>query len=521
MERTENAEIQPMTTAGKKSNGKFHFRSQHISGSLCSFLVFLAALFAMTDCASMQAGEVPLIPPRQKMVAAHFMHQMSIGAECNPGEGTLAFTPSLPNDTMAGHLPEVIQNYRDPVAAARQDIALAEGCGVDTFFMLLSPGHLPKSQFTNVIRAYWQTALEQNGTFKMAVDIWQFEPNPENIAKLRDAMMLLKKGYEGAWRQYQGRLVVLLNCKEMKAEDLEKLFSGIGGRGAVFLVLYDPVDLEKSNPGLFAQANAFVDWPHSSYVLAKEQVELGIACARKAGKEYWSPAMPSFAQSRDHGDVRPNVREKLGAVNYLMDWHVAMSEDSPVVDLETWNDLTEDSAVMPETNHGYAFYELTRLCSQWYLAGRPPDITKEQVFVFHHPQALNVALPVGREPEKAFPWEMKTPPTDYVNVVTALKKPARVSVMFGEKVIAEKECVAGIQNWLIYHPSPLSAPGSYPESGKSLDCTVLNKAFGDAEVYIMVSRNNHMIGLYRSHRPILGAAGRGEMTTVGDVFNLN
>ena len=497
------------------------FKSQQARSFLHSYLILLALLLAMSGCGPKRAEEVPSSPNQKKLVMSHFMHQMSIGAECKPGEGTLAFAPTLPNDTMASHLPETIQNYRNPAGAARQDIALAEGCGVDTFLMLLSPSHLPNSQFANVIRAYWQTALEKKGSLKMAVDMWPFEPTPENVAKLRDAMALLKNGYGGAWRRYQGRLVVLLNCSELKADKLEDLFSGIGGRGSVFLVLYDPVGLKEQNPGLFAQADAFMDWPEGPYVQSKAQIEQAIACSRKAGKEYWCPAMPSFTQSRDHGGVRPNVREKLGAVNYLLDWHVAMSENSPAVLLETWNDLTEDSAVMPETNHGYGFYELTRLCSQWYLAGKPPDIKKEQVFLFHHPQALNVESPAGREPEKAFPWEMKTPPTDYVNVVTALKEPARVSVMFGEKVIAQKECAAGIQNWLIYHPSPLSVPGSYPESGKSIDCTVLDKPFGDAEVYIMVSRNNRRIGLFRSHRPILGAAGRGEMTTVGDAFTLN
>ena len=87
----------------------------------------------------------------------------------------------------------------------------------------------------------------------------------------------------------------------------------------MFLVLYDPVGLREKNPGLFAQADAFTDWQETSYVQAKEQAEKGIACARKAGKEYWCPAMPSFTQSRIGPGVRPNVREKLGAASKHLD----------------------------------------------------------------------------------------------------------------------------------------------------------------------------------------------------------
>lgn len=457
-------------------------------------------------------------------VIAHLMHQMSIGAECKAGEGSLAYAPSQPDGVMAMHAPDALKNYRRPREAARQDIDKAIEAGVNTFGMLLGPNHLPSSQFASVIHAYWQMASETPG-FRMSVDIWPFEKQT-GLPKLSAALQLLKEKYDSTWLREDGRYVVVIktdthrrDAQTLTPADLDSLFAGLGGRDKVFLVLYDPEDLLKNNLEVFQYADAFTDWPHISYSQSREKVAKAVEIARQAGKDYWYPVMPAFQQSRE--GITGSVREKLGMVNYLEDWYRAIDANAKAVCIATWNDLTEDSAIMPESNHGEAYFRLNRLLADWYQTGTQPEITREALFVFHHPQLVaGMQLPANRLPMAAPGWSNRTPATDYVGVVAALKSPARVNLQFGETVVATHDFPAGLSAWLVYSPPANTPPEVYPKDGPRLAVTVLEQPFRDTELYLAAYRQGRRLDLFRSHRPIAEAAGRGDLSTIGDYFLL-
>jgi hypothetical protein len=173
-----------------------------------------------------------------------------------------------------------------------------------------------------------------------------------------------------------------------------------------------------------------------------------------------------------------------------------------------------------------------RLCQQ--IGGR------EQVLLFHHPQIVEgVQLPAGRKAMEGFPvshgkrfgdvMDRRTPPADYLGVVAMLKSPARIAVMLGETVIAQRELPAGVTSWLVYQPRRLNDPrklyacdpeNAYPKAEPDFLVTSLAKPFWDAEVYLAVYRGNDRVGFFRSHRPIVSVAARGELTTIGDAFKL-
>ena len=496
-----------------------------------SALVALGFIVASSPFAELRADPTQAAQP-SKLICCHIMHQMSIGAEAKPNESVLSATPSTPGGLLGMDIPAYLPNYRRPLPAARQDIAVAQAAGINTFDMCMSPNHFPKSQYTSIIRAYWQAASE-TPDFKMAIDIWFYPDRVHSVdvqvQKMGTAMGILRHDYDSAWRRVSGKYLVVLQTdyryepgdRPLTLADLDTMFAPLGGRKAVYLVQYDPVNLRKTNLPLFNDADAFSDWPSRDYGHAEPMVDGGQACAKAAGKPYWCPAMPSFTQSRLQLSSS-NVREKLGIVNFLADWNRAIKADAPAVDLITWNDLSEESTIMPDTNHGYAYHELTRLYTARLITGSFPPVEKEEVLLFHHPQvAENLLLPTGRLPMGGPAWEKDiTPPTDYVSVVTYLKQPATIDIQFGEKVIAEKTFPAGLHTWLIYHPAPTSTDASYPIDSDDLAVTVLDAPFTDAEVYVAVNRDKERIGLFRSHRPIVAAAGRGEMTTIGDVFTL-
>lgn len=466
------------------------------------------------------------------------MHQVSVGAESKPGEGFLTIAPTLSNGVMAAHLPGFLANYRRPLPAARQDIALAKAAGIDTFGCLLFNGHLPNSQYASMIHALFDAAAE-DGAFKVEPDIWGTLKTPRDIDTLAAALGMLKDRHDNAWRRYKGRRVVTLWTDNGHLTDAQRkplpyretvdaLFARIGGREAVFLTLYSPAELKRNNPDWFAGADAFAEWLSMDYGFSIQARTNAAAMVKAAGKEFWYPVMPSFAQSRGWPPgFYPNVREKLGMVNFLDDWQAAIEADAPAVMIATWNDLTEDSAIMPESNHGAVYQVLNAWCARRFQTGQSPAVDKEQVLLFHHPQVVEgLRLPAGREPMAAFPWARTTPPTDYVGVVGLLKEPARVVVQFGEQVMGEKTLPAGMTAWLLYHPQPKQGgrhaedPPVYPVERSGLVLTVLDKPFRETQVCVFVYRGAERLGVFRSHRPIVAAAGRGEMQTVGDVFDL-
>jgi hypothetical protein len=480
---------------------------------------------------------------KHKIVYTHVMHQAAVGAVNSRNETHLSVEPTRSNGIMAQHLPEYIANYGKPAAAARQDIAMLKATGVNTIGLLLGSKHLPHSQFAAMIHAYYQAALE-DGAMKIVPDVWADLTQADAVGA---ELGLIKERYEPVWLRRNGRLVISLwldygsHPLPDYAQTVDRLCREIGGREQVYFVFYSPAALKTANPKWFAGADAFVDWIHDSYAADHDLLIQAMALAKASGKEFWQPAMPSFTQSRyPHPGITPNVREMLGMTWFREAWLTAIRADAPAVCVQTWNDLTEDSSLMPESNHGYAYYELNKYYARWFQRGSKPAVEQEQVLLFHHPQIVEgVQLPADRKPMEGFPVshgkrfgkpdDRRTPPTDYLGVVAMLKRPARVAVMLGETVLAERELPAGVTSWLIYQPRRQNDPrklyacdweNAYPKAEPDFLITTLAKPFWDAEVYVAVERGGARLGFFRSHRPIAAAAARGELTTIGDAFKL-
>ncbi len=211
-------------------------------------------------------------------------------------------------------------------------------------------------------------------------------------------------------------------------------------------------------------------------------------------------------------------------------WRQAIEADSKYIMLQTWNDLSEDSSIMPESNHGWAFFELNKYYSKWFHTGKEPAVEKEKILFFHHPQmASGVKVPEGHMQmvDHNFiknPDVPVTPPTDYIGVVAFLKAPAIISVQLSNTVIAKQDFPAGVHSWLAYKPAQYAVEKKwtdvYPEESNWLSVTILDKPFTDSYVYLSVHRDNDRIGLFRSQRPIVEAAARSDMTVIGNVFDL-
>ncbi len=479
----------------------------------------------------------------EPLVVTHVMHQMSVGVDTKPADALIAVEPNRANGVKALHSPDYLQYYAMPEAAARYDVKVMHSGGIDAMGLLLCNGHL-KSQFGPVINAYYQAA-KADGHLKIFPDSWSDVTKPEGLNEMYSE---LYAKYPDVWLKRNGKMVIALmlprsNVPSYRAT-VDAMFKGLGGRDKVFLVLYDPVRLQKDNPDWFAEADAFSAWPTQSYGESVRELANFYETARASGKEIWAPVVPSFMQSRyphENGKFVPNLREKLGVVNFRYDWLEAIRNRAPVVMEITWNDLTEDSAIMPESNHSDAVYELNKLFVDLYKTGKLPAANQEMVFLFHHPQLVeNLKLPDGVSAIESFPVSHgktfgserynRTPSTDYLCAVTFLKEPARITLYSGAKALYSYEAKAGLQFQLVYQPRSLNDPQKrygcnedlvYPKSEGDLTVTPIKDPLTDSQLYVKVERGDKRLGFFRSHKPLSSAAGCGDMTMTGDCFRLN
>jgi len=497
--------------------------AQLISGTINVLRQKATTIFTMLLALSLAAnGEAA--NAQSKIVSAHLMPQESVGADILPRDEALREQTGA-NQVLAHHLPEYLINKRSPDAAAEQDIEIAEGAGVNTFNMLLAPHHLTESQFARVSQAYWQAALS-HPEFKMDVDIWGLDPQkPDTIDNLRDELKYLHDNYGEAWRTYNGKYVVMLYLgkpspgKTLSATDINRLFDGMGGRKSVFLVLYDPTAWKQAGSDLFSSADAYTDWLSMPYSQSVTMAAAGAATARAAGKPYWYPVMPSFMQSRPWGGVVANNREKLGASSFTADWERAIAGDAQAVNITTWNDLTEDSALMPESNHHYAFYDLNKYYALKLEYGSV-SITKDQVYVFHHPQLVGTGN-WGRRPFANFAWAAKPPSTDYVMVVATLRSAKTIGVSVAGKRLGTLNFPAGLHYWLLYNPAPGSSSNQYPSNSGRFTVTPISNPFDQGSVTVSVTSANGQTSNFQSSKGILPESDHLDLTVSADVFTLN
>ena len=527
--------------------------------------VFLPACLASDFPAS--GKKAPKESPR--IVAAELMPQMTVTSQ--PLAISLASaTADLPNEQVNAALEmrrpwamapsdfsgvrcepslEYMPYYGRLKEAARYDINVAQRAGVNTFALLFGVSSMDekKSRYAKVAHAYFQAAPEFKD-FMLFPDIWA-DLDPKSLDLLADGLGEIAEKYDNVWRRYKGRRVLRLmmvdplvkNQLPPYKETMDRLLKKVGGRDAIFLVLLAPTSTKLDGYGKrpipedWARgADAFMNWAgSSSYGDQAVVMPQGARDAEALGKEYFESINPSFQQARPFLKRPPIVKEALGIMNFMDGWKMAINRGSGMVVVATWNDLTEDSGMMPTKNHGDAYCDLNRYFAKQYQSKAAPPIEQEQILLFHHPQTVsNVKLPEGYDAPKSYSW-LATPPTDFVAVVGFFKEPTKLIVHIGTQVTATKEFRPGMESWLIYHPTDMATirdqepdkqvyakkEAFYPKESGNLSITTVAAPFQDAEVYVEAFRNDARVALYRSKQPILGADRWGDLSTSGEIFN--
>ena len=278
--------------------------------------------------------------------------------------------------------------------------------------------------------------------------------------------------------------------------------------------------------------NAFSGWPSEGGwdpSLAVITTQLAQLASRFSRDLSW-PIFPSYFETHYPWPSPRAMGEYLGASSYIDNWITALNNGSKFIQLETWDDFTEDSALTNTNLRGTSLIDLTSYFAAWAHGGVQPPVTTERVFLFHHRQLTTTTYSAATELAVSPEWATKTPTTDYIEVVTLLQTAATLTVSAGGDSWT-KEVPRGLHEWLIYKPSIISAPvnvpsnqfapayvqaGSYPTGTSRRDVTIASAPFSPGTPEVIVTRGASIVLTGISRVGWQASARWQDMTMVGD-----
>jgi hypothetical protein len=155
-------------------------------------------------------------------------------------------------------------------------------------------------------------------------------------------------------------------------------------------------------------------------------------------------------------DYRPRDQiydEAENTTNLRNTWRIAIDGKADWVQIITWNDYAENTAIAPSVRHGSALLDIFSYYITYFKWGVPPPITMDSVFLTHRTQLIG-ATPYGQQTALASLRRRSTPGRDAVEALTFLRAPALVTLTVGSSKMF-CNAPAGVSTCL----APIAQPG--------------------------------------------------------------
>ncbi|HEX2951899.1 MAG TPA: endo-1,3-alpha-glucanase family glycosylhydrolase [Armatimonadota bacterium] len=482
--------------------------------------LWCASLFPQQPC----TAEPVNITGQRPIVYAHLMHCFILGTM------EKAFVNQKPMDNpdqwpeIEAGLHQIWANDVFSLKSAgaegiKKDFAMAEAAGLDAFSLLINEKHLqPTNQFAPTIRLVAQVASTQK--VKIFPDLWSTTLTAAEWEAYGKLIKELMDTYPDAFLRYHGRYLINLGnpinygigkggYNEWTA--MKAFFTPWGGPEKFYTILNCTWRAEDM-VGYGENVDAFSMWV-ANQGWGDRQVQALLDFAKTYKKPLCWPVAVSYWGNRPLAQCR--VAETLGVSHFSDLWRQAIALKTPFVKIESWNDFGEDHCITDTNYRGTTIMELNRYFSDWYHSGKQPAVATEKVYVFHHRQLVNATRTEATVHAHNDKWHM-TPTTDYVNVVTILKKAADVQVEIAGKTW-KTTVPAGYHEWLVYTPSARTEPGpekvafnhgadSYPSTSATRTVTIADAIPGGLPV-VSIARDGKTSVVLQS-RMALAATGR-------------
>lgn len=402
------------------------------------------------------------------IVYAHYMHCYILGAMTDGDLQGRQAPPDVVLHPEAWPLSERTERswWSAPLAPLAQagkagvvtDFARAEAAGLDALALLIGPQHLPNSAYAAGMRLAAEVASESK--VKLIPDLWDNwdlgsrRPSREELVEYGRTVKKLMDEHPGAFLTYHGRPVISLgnplrNGSEIPFRwgDYKAVFDPWGGPKEVYLILNTRWETDDLGDDWGQAVDALSTWA-AAQGWGDRQTNVLLSLTRRYQKALAWPVSPAFYGGRQGTD---NIAESLGASRFIDQWRRSIELHAPFVVIQSWNDFSEDHAITETNYRGTTLIELNRHFADWIHSGAIPSISRDTIYLFHHRQLIDARLSEPTMHALNDSWHV-TPTTDYLDVVTILRRPGKVLLRSGEYRWL-RWVPAGLHEWLVYVPS--------------------------------------------------------------------
>lgn len=132
-------------------------------------------------------------------------------------------------------------------------------------------------------------------------------------------------------------------------------------------------------------------------------------------------------------DSRPasGVYDEAGALNTLRaSWEAAFATGAQWVQLTTWNDYAETTAIAPSVHHGASFLNINAYYIAKFKTGSYPNVTRNAIYVTHRQQMHETKPTYPQTVLQKLRWNSSSA-VNVVEVTTFLTKAATVTATVG------------------------------------------------------------------------------------------
>jgi hypothetical protein len=143
------------------------------------------------------------------------------------------------------------------------------------------------------------------------------------------------------------------------------------------------------------------------------------------GKLWMQPV--AFQDSRPRSAI---FWESANSLTNRLAWQLADQQHAEWVQLITWNDYAESTAMAPSVAHGWRILDMNAYDIAWFKVGSPPRVVRDALFVSYREQPFD-ASPVYPETSLMHVTPISAPPRDTIEVVAFATAPSQVFIRAG------------------------------------------------------------------------------------------
>jgi hypothetical protein len=327
-----------------------------------------------------------------------------------------------------GHLGALHPKFASRVEEFKWEIRQAMAGGVDGFVLDTCGG----THEFGVPDAMLKASEELGGTFKIGLCLdYGALPNAKKAESVK------------AWIERYGTSPAILRLNGVPAfatygigykpvEQVKTLFQELrDAAGQPIYLCLDLTEFPNKPPTEWeSQTNAYAQYAEGiSCFYSRQSLErnaqafavMSTTC-RALGKDWSMCPWPNY-----YTPGRTAGMENIGADNsryWDRMWQIVRDTKPDYLQLTTWNDITEDTTIMPGVRRHFTFVDLLgHYYGPWYKTGVEPKAPRDQVYVFYRPYRTD-----ARRPLIAGPRAAGSATQDQLEVRCFLTKPGVITV---------------------------------------------------------------------------------------------